>query len=116
MRDIDIATGVGLTHAKEGQVDPATAVEVELFDRGNDRVGILCRAKQRVVKHPAIVNALFDAHPQGVADALFGNHAENAAGNAEAEVERKTGAQFHRGTAGDDASFEFGRDFCRRRI
>ena len=106
MRHVDVAGGIGLAHAEEGDVDSAPAVIVELFDRREDRVGIAGGAKEALVQHPAVVSSLLEAHPQLTGVALFGDDAEDSAGHAKTEIQRGPGAQFHCGAASDNAAFE----------
>jgi len=59
-----------------------------------------------LVEHGAVVRPLLHAHPQLRAEPLLCDHAEDAAGHPEPEVERRARAQFHRRTPRHDAPFE----------
>src|ERR1035437_3334558 len=111
MRDIHIAGRVRFSHSKECDIDAAAAVVIELFDRRHYRIRIASCAKQVIVEHPAVMGPLLDAHPQVVRNSLLGNHGEDSAGNAEAEVDRCTGPQFHGRAARDNAPLQLRRHF-----
>ena len=87
VRHVDVAVGIGFPHPEERDVHAAAAVVVELLDRRQDGIGISRRAEQRVVQQLPVVDALLDAHPQGVTGSLLGDHAEDPARDAEAEVQ-----------------------------
>src|SRR5271166_1767172 len=107
MRHVHISEAVGLAHPEKRDVDSAAAVEIELFDRGNNCLRIAGSTEESVVKHAAVMDALLHTHPQVVGLALFGNDSEDTARNAKSKIQRRAVAQFQRGSPRDDPPLQF---------
>ena len=93
---------IGLGEAKEGDIEAAAIVEVELARLVDDRLRIAGGAEIQ----PAGWNAADDAglcrHGHEIKNALFGRDRRDTFRHAYAEVDHRVGRQFHRRPAGDD--------------
>ena len=88
---------------RKGDVDAATVIEIELVDRAQDDGRVDGGAEQGAIDHGAVVAALLDGQPVLVDGALPGEHVEDTARHAEAEIDHGARAHLLGGPAGDHA-------------
>src|ERR1700722_19581839 len=95
LADVDIALGVGLRHAEKSEVVPASVVEVELVALVDAGLGIVAGAKNHAPgRHPAD-QALLDREGVVGQGPVLVRHRRNSIRNADADVKRGSGKQFH---------------------
>ncbi|VTR67822.1 conserved hypothetical protein [Desulfosarcina cetonica] len=99
---VDVALGVGFSHAQKGDVEPAAVVEIELIVLRDQGVDVDARAEIQPAHGKPADDARLRRQGAVFQNPLFIGHPRDPFGHADAQVDDAVGLEFEGGAPGDD--------------